>query len=508
MMNNNKILLITVYNEKAPGIRYLANYLKKNGFTPKVLFFKGNIYNTQKITETELQLLTDIIKSDEYLFIGLSILSSFALEEIQKVVDIIRINTNSLLVIGGAYPTVMHENCAKFGDIVIRGEGEIPILQLAQAIQNGSNWKNIQNLCYYNEGKEYVQNEIGDAVQDLDTIGYPLIGDSNMYFIDNNELTKGDPQLNTYFYELTCSRGCPFNCSYCYSSKFRSLYKGKGKYLRFRSVDNVMEELHEAIEKNPKITEVRFWDEVFSNQDGWVEKFTRRYKKEIGLPFHVWGHPLTIKNDIIEMLKDAGLHRIVTGFQSGSPNVRNNIFRRAETNEQIIQSSKIISINKIPEVYYDLMICHPLESINELKETYQLCLQLAAPFRLNIHGLGFLPGTDIIETAIEKRIYSREEMENMFNASEEEQLKIFYGIQRGYYGETEEKSVWANLIYLTQFMNIRDEVLRLASSAIANKKKIQALKSKIENMSPEEQNKFTIKKTITSKIFDVFKFKS
>ncbi|MBQ4123207.1 B12-binding domain-containing radical SAM protein [bacterium] len=480
-MENNKVLLLTMYNEKAPGVRYLANYLVKNGFDTKIVFLKGNIYETQPVTKEEINILKELIKKEKYLFIGLSILSSFTLNEIKKIIDIIRKEISAPLVIGGAYPTIMHKECAKLCDIVLRGEGEIPIVKLAKALQENKDWKDISNLCFYNKNGEYIQNEIDNAVQDLDEIGYPIIGGNNMYLIDGNKLIEGDPQLNTEFYELTCSRGCPFNCSYCYSSKFRELYKGKGRYLRFRSVDNVMEELLDAIEKNPRIKEIRFWDEVFSNENGWIEDFVKRYKKEINLPFHIWGHPLVIKEHIIEMLKEAGLQRIVVGFQSGSPNVRNNIFRRKETNEQIIQGSKIISLLKIPEVYYDLMICHPLESLKEIKETFDLCLQLEHPFKLNIHGLGFLPGTDIIEIAIEKQIYTKEELEEYFNASEKEQLKIFYGTNKGYYGEESKKAVWADLIYLTQFPEIRKEIIKLSKNADKNCKKIKKLKEKYSN---------------------------
>lgn len=504
-MGNNKVLLLTIYNEKAPGVRYLANYLIKKGFDTKVVFLKGNIYNTQRITEEELSLLKQIIEKDNYLFIGLSILSSFTIIEIKKVIEMIKNNFTIPLVIGGAYPTIMHEQCAKLGDIVIRGEGELSIVELATAFSEGKDWKNIPNLCYIKKDGEYIQNEIAEAVQDLDEIGYPLIGNDNMCLIDSNKIIAGDPQLNTDFYEITCSRGCPFNCSYCYSSKFRSLYKGKGKYLRFRSVNNVMEELTYAIKMNPKIKEIRFWDEVFSTESGWIEEFVKRYKKEINLPFHIWGHPLVIKDEIISKLAEAGLERIVVGFQSGSLNVRNNIFRRKETNEQIINASKIISAHKIPEVYYDLMICHPLESLKEIKETFNLCLQLEPPFRLNIHGLGFLPGTDIIETAIEKGIYTREEIEKSFEAPEEEQLKVFYGTNKGYYGEELKKAVWADLIYLTQFPKIRNEIVSLSKNADKNSKKIKSIKNKLLIMSIEEQDKFVIKENFISKISNILR---
>ena len=68
-MENNKVLLLTMYNEKAPGVRYLANYLVKNGFDTKIVFLKGNIYETQPVTKEEINILKELIKKEKYLFI-------------------------------------------------------------------------------------------------------------------------------------------------------------------------------------------------------------------------------------------------------------------------------------------------------------------------------------------------------------------------------------------------------------------------------------------------------
>ena len=504
-MGNNKVLLLTIYNEKAPGVRYLANYLIKKGFDTKVVFLKGNIYNTQRITEEELSLLKQIIEKDNYLFIGLSILSSFTIIEIKKVIEMIKNNFTIPLVIGGAYPTIMHEQCAKLGDIVIRGEGELSIVELATAFSEGKDWKNIPNLCYIKKDGEYIQNEIAEAVQDLDEIGYPLIGNDNMCLIDSNKIIAGDPQLNTDFYEITCSRGCPFNCSYCYSSKFRSLYKGKGKYLRFRSVNNVMEELTYAIKMNPKIKEIRFWDEVFTTNKKWVIEFANKYKKEIGLRFVIWGHPLLIEYETLEILVNAGLRRIIVGFQTGSPNVRNNIFKRPETNEQIIEASKILSAFPQLEVYYDLIICHVLESLMELKETFDLCLKLHSPFGLQIHGLSFLPKTDIIQTLIEKELYTEEELNEIFNASFEENYRQWNGPRSDYYADNPQKEVWADLIYLTQYRTRRNKVIKLSKNATKNKKTIKKLKRKMENLPYEIQEKMKRESSFSEKIINFIK---
>ena len=473
---SNKILLIVAYSEKTLGTRYIANYLKNNGYDPTIIFFKefDTLFKSIYITNKELSLLRELIQKEDYLFVGLNIHSSFILSEIKEMVDILRTELEVPFIIGGVYPTLEPIKCADKCDIVVRGDGEVALLSLANAIKNNQPWENIPNLSYYNSNDKYIENKMGPLIKDLDSIGYPLIG-GKMYVIENDEIKEGDPNLVTDVYELTCMRGCPFRCFYCCSSKLYA-EKGETTQVRVRSVANVIKELKEIKEKNKNIKIIHFWDEVFNTNKEWIKEFTEQYKKEIGIPFNIWGHPLLIKDEIIGMLKDAGLNMIGMGVQSGSPNVRNNIFKRPESNEQIIKASKILAKHKIPKVYYDLMICHPLETLEELKETFYLCLELEPPFELQIHGLAYMPGSDILNTIVERGIYTKEELEDMFKAPFDEQHTRFMGPIKGYFSGDERNEIWADLIYLTQFSDIREKVINLSKKPYKNAEAIRSLK--------------------------------
>ncbi len=490
---NNKVLLIAFYCEKSIGIKNIANYLIKNGFEPTICFVKTSPTDPTPISDKEVDLVRSILYKNNFLFAGLSILSSYTLSEVKKINDMLRKDFELPIVWGGIYPTLSPKECAKECDILVRGEGEVSIFKLAVALQKKENWKNLPSICYYNEKGEYIQNELEPLLQDLDLIGYSPLPDEKTYFIEGNQIFNGNVESIDLFsrewnsYELCIGRGCPFSCSYCSSSKLREIYKNKGLYFRHRSVDSVITEIKEAVKKNPDIKEIRFWDEVFPSDKSWVKEFSQRYKKEIGLRFVVWGHPLLIKEEEIGLLVDAGLRRIIVGFQSGSPNVRNNIFKRPETNEQIIEASRIMSLFPSLEVYYDLIICHILESMKELKETYDLCLKLHAPFGLQIHGLSFLPHTDIIQVLIDKGLYTSEELNVIFNASFYDNYRQWNGPAANYYAENNKKETWLALIFLTQFSAIRGKVLKLAKNPEKNKKKILKLKHIIENFSHAEQ---------------------
>ena len=480
---NKKIVLVGFYNEKALGVRYLANALTCAGYEPTVVFFKRfNSEIPEIATEREVELLRELIARVDPLFIGVSIMSSLYLTESNKVIDMIKKNFTAPCVGGGVYATLETERTLrKCGcDMIIRGEGEINIVKLADALANGNDWHGIDAMSYIDENDNFVSNDVGEFAQDIDVYGYPCIGGDNMYFINDDKIVEGDPQLRALSYELCASRGCPFTCSYCSAINLRRVYNGKpGKYVRFRSVNSVMEELIEAKRKMPHLRVVHFWDEVFSTEDGWVEEFARRYKAEIGIPFRIWGHPKMVDEKIISLLVDAGLHQVVMGIQSGSPYVLKEVFHRYESQETVINASRILQKCKVPVIYYDLMICHPFESVEHLKETFDLCLKLEPTFRLSIHGLNFLPATDIVQMAIDQGIYTEEQMEDLMYGTLQEQFDRHWGPHASSFKDASGKNSWADLIFLTQFPSIRKKVIALSEDAQGNAAKIAALKAKM-----------------------------
>lgn len=477
---NANILLISFYNPKSLGLRYLENALIEHGYNVKVVFFKKfNSVNPQKATDEEMALLKSLIAEFKPMAVGLSVMASLYLETVEKVNDCIKANFDIPVVWGGVYATMFPERCMGFADFVVLSEGEEVIVELADAIQKGGDYSGIRNLVYRHDG-QLVVNELRDLTEDLDKYGIPVIGRDNKYLIENNALTQGDPQVKALNYEIGASRGCPFACSYCCSINLSRINKGKGRYVRFRDVDKVIEELLNAKANIKNLKVVHFWDEIFSDDEEWVDKFVDRYKKEINLPFEIWGHPLKSGEGLISKLKSAGLYKVVMGIQSGSPYIRKEIFNRPEKQEDIINASKTLAKCKVPQVVYDFMLRHPFETHDTIRETYELAMELEQPFELQMHGLNFLPGTDIVQKALDMKLVAPEEMERFMHAPLEEQYTMHWKRESG----DEVMNFWYNLIYLTQFPMLRDKAQKLAAGEVneASMKKAEQLRKTGERL--------------------------
>ena len=468
--NKKTVVLIAFYNVKALGVRYLDSFLKQHGYNVVTIFFKAfNSRGPTPATILELDLLAETIRASEAFIIGLSVMSSMYLDTVNAVLGTMK-KCGLPVVCGGAYATMFPERMLDAGaDFVLRSDGEIAVCALADALLRGSSLKNVPSLCY-KEGAKIIQNPVGGVLNDIDAYGIPSVNCADAYFIENNTVKPGDPQLSAMSYEVIASRGCPFTCSYCCCVNLGRILPKGTKKVRTRSVQSVIDELLIAKRELKNLVFVHFYDEIFPNLPGWVDEFASLYDRHIHLPFTIWSHPKMVDEGVLKKLISVGLCEVICGVQSGSAHIRADIFHRYETNEEIISSVKKIKRSGVFWASYDFMLNHPFESLDDLKQTFHLVRRFQPPFELQLHGLNFLPGTDIIPLAIENGVLTKEEMKNIVNAPMEEQFAAYWCG-----ADNSEAQIWYRLIFLLQFSLLRKKAVRLSENIPKNQSAIGKL---------------------------------
>lgn len=474
LMADKTVMLVAFYNRKALGVRYLETALQAAGYNVRNVFYKDFHSQCPKPTnKEELELLRKDIAEKKPLFIGLSAMSSMYLDTVNAVLDMIKAEFDIPIFCGGAFTTMCPEYFLERGvDGVLRCEGERSIVKLADALFKGKDWHDVPSIGY-RKGSETILNPIDDIPNNIDEYGIPTVNSKNACFIENRVLVEGDPQLDTLSYELIASRGCPFTCSYCASNNLRRILPKGVRGVRTRSVKSVIEELKAAKKECKQVKFVHFYDEIFPNLPGWVDEFCVEYKKHINYPFTIWSHPKMTNLEVLKKLVSVGLTEVIMGIQTGSERIRREIFHRYESSDEIVEATKTIRASGVFWTSYDFMLQHPFETIEDLRESYYLGKRLQTPYELQLHGLNFLPGTDIVQLAIDQGYYTKDEMDAVMFGPMEEQFSSFNR------GESDRESdLWYKMLYCLQFKSIRPKIESFEYDPSAHAEEIDLLYEK------------------------------
>jgi len=367
-MEAQKIVLCA-FNKDSLGIRQISSYLKSKDVDVDLIFIEN-------IDDLEIS------KFNDASIVGISFVTDEFLKVKLLCQKIKSYENKPLIIFGGPHPTINPKECLEYCDYVVRGEGEETMLEICN---NSSGITSLKNISYLSENK-LINNPLRELVTDLDIFPYPDYSDCK--------------SLSSY--NIMASRGCPFNCTYCYNNYRREMYKGKGNYLRQKSVKYLIKELQQAKQSFKRMNFVNMWDDNFLMRiTEELSEFSKEYKEKINLPFYCLANPNYITEEKIKLLKKAGLTKIQIGIQTGSEKVAFEIYNRPIKNEQILKCAKICQKYSINTVF-DLIFNNPFESVEDVKKTLNFVLKLPKPFKLQGYNLIFFPNTQITIDALKK----------------------------------------------------------------------------------------------------------
>ncbi|MEM3399923.1 MAG: radical SAM protein [Candidatus Micrarchaeia archaeon] len=292
------------------------------------------------------------------------------------------------VVVGGPHPTFYPKILEDPNvDMICIGEGEYAMRDVADALERNSGIENIPNIHIKHNGRIY-RNEVRPLIENLDELPVP---DRELYY-GRYRILRDIPVKR-----FLTSRGCPYRCTYCFNHAYRRIYAGKGKYVRRRSPENVIEEIEEVRREYPfKI--VRFPDDTMTLDHEWLEKFIRLYKDRIGLPFTCLGRPNEINESVVKLLKEGGCNLLCIGVESGSERVRNEIMKRGISDEQIFACGRLLKKYGIKFLTYNIFGT-PTETLEEAYKTIDMNIKLGVDYT-SCSVLQPFPGTDIYEIAV------------------------------------------------------------------------------------------------------------
>lgn len=344
------------------GLAYVAAYLKKQG------------YHNVQIIDTTFERLEDRLSliTDPEVF-GIYIMTPYYAGA-HKTIEFLKKKFSGIpIVAGGPHASVDPEDTLNNLQISIcvRGEGEYTFSEVVKAIREGADLSDIKGISYIDTvQKKIVHTPDREPIQNLDDLPFPgrELLPMNYYLRGGTE--SAFSYRNIRATTMITSRGCPFNCAFCQPTLNRIF----GKKVRFRSVNNVIEEIAHLV-RDYSIRGIFFLDDTFTFNKDFVLQFCEEVqRKNFNIQFTINSRINTIDEEMLTALKKTGVVTIMYGVESGNQTVLDNIKKKI-TVEQI-RNTIIATKNKGINVYGYFMIGSPEESASTLKDTFSLVRKL------------------------------------------------------------------------------------------------------------------------------------
>ncbi len=350
---NVNVNLHTHLERKNLGIEYLASVLNSRGYTADCLYCDKLALMSK---------LETLISENDIKVIGFSCMQD-NVYVIQNSIKYLKSKyPHIVFIVGGAQAVALGKEFIHDSgvDYIMVGESENYITELMDfIIYHKGNIEEINNICYLNTKGEFVRNPQGKLICQLDNLPFP------------NYVLKNDDSL-TYAGIIT-GRGCPFKCAFCYQG-------AKEKTVRYRSLDNVFEEISLLIKNNKNVKMIQFYDDTFTLDANRVREFCNRMKKiyeEFGIRWICEIHCQTVydKPELLKLMVEAGLNEAQIGIESGDNTILKKL-NKTITSDMIIQTVENCKKAGIYMLEGNIMLGAAGETKEQLEANFDFAEQL------------------------------------------------------------------------------------------------------------------------------------
>ena len=427
------------------GKKFIGDYTLPLGLLQSSVYINGK-YDV-KILDLRIKpnwkaALLSELKKEPY-FVGISTYTGPNLKSVLEISKFVKENSQALVVWGGIHVTQLPGQSLEnpFVDIVVKGEGEITFMELADAIINKKPLKGIQGV-WYKENEIIKSNPDRPPVDlnELPDIPYDMLDDIDKY------IWKREDGVRVINY--MSSRGCPQLCTFCY---IPNIYKSRWKQIKAEKVLDDFEYLKDHF----KIGHVYINDENFFVNLRRVEGIANGIiDRKIDISWDVLGaHAQTtsrMTNELVKLLDKSRCTGFLTGCESGSPRILELIKKNITVQMLIDANKKFVGTGIIPT--YTYISGYPTETNEELQMTIKLLFRLWKDNPNIVPGaikpFAPFPGTELYDMAVEYGFKPPTTIEGWANISWDNSMEI----------ETpwlsyKDKKIRQNLYYASMLMN-------------------------------------------------------
>jgi radical SAM superfamily enzyme YgiQ (UPF0313 family) len=363
------------------GLMYVASYVEKN------TDHRIEILDTQVERMTYDEIAQNIklrgpdivgIQTTSFTFIDVIITARIAK----------KIDKNIKIVLGGPHVNIYPEETILNPEIdfLVLGEGEYIFTELINAIAQRKDLGKIKGIVYKKNG-EIINTGLAGLINDLDSLPFPsrhLVPYRKYYSV----LAKYTP-ITT----MMTSRGCPYRCIFCDRPHL-------GKVFRFRSAENVVNEMEECVKLG--IKEFFLYDDTFTiNRKRVIDVCDEILKRNLKIAWDIRARVDTVDKNILRKLRLAGCERIHYGVEAGTQSIL-DVLKKGITIEQVENAFKWTRKEGITTLAY-FMIGNPTENKEQILTTINLAKKIKPDF-VHISITTPFPATELYREGLKRGI--------------------------------------------------------------------------------------------------------
>ena len=364
------------------GLLSIASWIESNGFKTKVMDIHVEGFSAENVV--------DIISQSQPKIVGFSVMTatSNAAHMAAKLVK--KAAPDCITVFGGVHAEALPIEvlCNKDVDIVVRGDGELPFLEICE----GKDWSKIKGISY-RKNNLVIHNPVGPVEMNLDIYPFPAY---NLV-----PMEKYYPAIGAYKklpgINMLMTRGCPGKCTFCNSAMTT---------LRTRSAKNMIEEIKWLYETYG-IREISFYDDTFTVMKKNVLEFCELMAKEnMGITWSAFVRADCFNPILAKAMKKAGCHQVLIGVESGDMEILKLLRKPID----VKRTKKCIEIAR--EVGIDSRCAYIFgnqgETVDSMQNTLDFSIELDSDLAMYNVCTPY-PGTQIYKWAKENNYLKSEE---------------------------------------------------------------------------------------------------
>lgn len=267
-------------------------------------------------------------------------------------------------------------------DIVVRGEGEKTVVELADCLKNSEDLKKVRGINFKSGGK-IVSTPDQPLIEDLDSLPFP---DRKLIDAEYHCVIAGVNIAPKKFTSVVTSRGCVYGCRFCSCTELAK------KKWRPRSAENTVEELQSLASEGYK--QFIFVDDVFTMNPKRVIEICKGIKKEkLDLEWICEGRVDICSYGMLREMVQAGCRALYLGIENANQRILDYYNKRItpEQSETAVRTAKKAGVDVVAGSF---IIGAPDETHEEMWNT----ISFAQRIPIDIPQFNILeahPGNDI-----------------------------------------------------------------------------------------------------------------